>query len=114
MVKDKDFNEPLRDFTLRVARVYAHNIWQPNVKFHIETPERYCYTRINSYATLALLYRFLGRGFESGEGSPKVVSEIQVKALAKVTGTRRVRELLDPYFLETTHFSFIGGINLTQ
>jgi hypothetical protein len=97
MAKDKDFDEPLRDFKLRVARVYAHNIWQPNVKFHIETPERYCYTRINSYATLALLYRFLGRGFESGEGSPKVVAESQVKALAKVTGTRRVRELLDPY-----------------
>jgi hypothetical protein len=95
MVKDKDFDEPLRDFKLRVARVYAHNIWQPNVKFHIETPERHCYTQINSYATLALLYSFLGRGFECGEDSPQVTAESEARALAKVTGTRTVREMID-------------------
>jgi hypothetical protein len=44
MVKDKDFDEPLRDFKLRVARVYAYNLKEPNAELHMETPERHYFT----------------------------------------------------------------------
>jgi hypothetical protein len=46
MVKDKDFNEPLRDYVLRVARVYAHNIKEDNDELHMETPVRHYFTHL--------------------------------------------------------------------
>jgi hypothetical protein len=46
MGKDKDFNEPLRDYALRVARVYAHNIKEVNAELHMETPVRHHFTHL--------------------------------------------------------------------
>jgi hypothetical protein len=97
MVKDKDFNEPLRDFTLRVARVYAYNLKEPNAELHMEAPVRWRHTQINSSATLALLYSVLRRGDECVECLPKVKASSKVSTSTKVTATRTVRELLDAH-----------------
>ena len=55
----KDFEETKRDYTLRVARIYAQNLKEHDSNLHIEPPERHRFTRISSKATLALLKRKL-------------------------------------------------------